>query len=306
MISNYTSRVLCSHGLGNQLFQLTFAHYLKRQTKHQVIFENNPIFSQGLNYMLRDMYKYCNHVQYRKNFTISHNSLFGKTLLKTGKVQFLSALFMQNSTMKKNYFYNEADLFHFNHLDTNNHAKKQQYFGFYLNWQYVHSEQKTVMPDILKLVENKSESFERKVTGKKTLVVHVRRGDFLTRGNDEILGVIDPNSYKFLIKSIVNTEPNIEIFTITDDEKLAENSYYGSDFGEILTKSEVNEWQALQLMINANYVIAANSTFSWWGAALSYFKNGSTCFIPERFYKNLDDKGSFLLPGLKTYKNLHL
>ena len=59
-------------------------------------------------------------------------------------------------------------------------------------------------------------------------------------------------------------------------------------------------------MIDADYVIAANSTFPWWGATLSYFKNNNTCFIPEKFYKNLDDRESFKLPCLKTYKNVHL
>jgi hypothetical protein len=109
-----------------------------------------------------------------------------------------------------------------------------------------------------------------------------------------------------LIKSIRNQEPSIEVLTITDDDFLATNINYGNEFGRILTRSEVDEWQAMQMMVDANYVIAANSTFSWWGATLSLLKNDSACFIPKNFYKKLEDKESFLFPGLNVYENTHL
>jgi hypothetical protein len=213
---------------------------------------------------------------------------------------------MQNFFLKKIYSYDEDNLFNFTNLDMNREPGNEQYFGFFLNWQYVYSERDTVVVDIIKLIEDKSKEYRLIKTKNKSLVIHVRRGDFLTRGNDEVLGIIHPDSYKSLIRSILEHDPDLEIFTITDDENLANNKNYGSEFGKILARQETNEWQALKLMLDADYVIAANSTFSWWGAALSYFKNGSTCFIPEKFYKNLDAKESFMLPGLQTYKNIHL
>jgi hypothetical protein len=300
------SRVVCSHGLGNQLFQLTFAHFINKHASGQVIFENNPFFSKGLNYMLGDMYKYCNHIRFRRNFIISHKSLFGRSIMKVKKVQFFSALIMWNFNINRIYSYDENNLFKFSSLDTNHFIKNKQYFGFFLNWQYVYAERNTVVPDILRLIEVKSKGYKFKTSKKKTLVIHVRRGDYLTRGNDEVLGVINPNSYKLLIKSIRNQEPSIEVLTITDDDFLATNINYGNEFGRILTRSEVDEWQAMQMMVDANYVIAANSTFSWWGATLSLLKNDSACFIPKNFYKKLEDKESFLFPGLNVYENTHL
>jgi hypothetical protein len=255
--------------------------------------------------MLEDMNRICGHINYRKNIRISHESFFGKSIMKLRKVEILSALIMQNFFIKKIYSYSEDNLFNFINLNSTRQPEDEQYFGFFLNWQYVYSERDTAVIDIIKLIEDKTKEFNL-IKTKKRLVIHVRRGDFLTRGNEEILGIIHPDSYKFLIDSIVKQEPELEIYTITDDDNLANNKDYGSEFGKILSRYETNEWQALRLMIDADYVIAANSTFSWWGAALAYFKSNSTCFIPEKFYKNLDDRESFKLPGLKTYKNIHL
>lgn len=302
----FTSRVVCSHGTGNQFFQLTFAHFLNRKSQDKIIVENSPFFPKGLNYMLENMHQFCDHISYRNNIIISHENLLGRIIMKLKKVNAVSNLIMQNYFIKKIYSYNESELFDFNNFDTSSNWGDKQYFGFFLNWEYVYSERDTVVPDILKLIEDKSKNFSFHKSNKKMLVIHVRRGDYLTRGNDEILGVIDPNSYKLLVESIMKQEIDIEIITITDDDDLVKNPSYGAEFGKIFTKSEINEWQALRIMVDADYVIAANSTFSWWGATLSYLKNNSTCFIPEKFYKTLDDKGCFLLPGLKTYRNLHL
>jgi hypothetical protein len=302
----FANRVVGSHGLGNQFFQLTFAHYLKRITNDQIVFENNPLFSKGLNYMLMDMHKYCKHINFRMNKTISHESFFGRSVMKSKNTKLISSIFMKNFFLKKIYAYNEQVIFDFNNKVASMDSNRNQYFGFFLNWQYVYSERKTLIPEILELVEEKSGILPIKFFLNKTLIIHVRRGDYLTRGNDEILGVVSPDSYKFIIQKIQRIEPNLEIFTITDDPDLGTNTSYGKMFGKIYDRGEINEWQALQLMINANYVIAANSTFSWWGATLSFLKNGNNCYIPKNFYKKLDDKKAFLFPGLKTYDNSHL
>jgi hypothetical protein len=300
------NRIVCSHGIGNQFFQFVFAHFLNKSSSGQVLFENNPVFSKGICYMLSDMRKVCGHIRYRRNVTISHKNLFGKIIMRLGLINIASSIIMRNFFVKRINLYGENDIFNFNIPEKNLDPKTKQYYGFFLNWRYAESEKHGAVQDILNLIDIKSKDFKiEKPTG-KTLVVHVRRGDYLERGNDQILGVIDPKSYKRVIESIMKQNLTLRVFTLTDDDNLSLNLAYGPIFGKILTRNEVNEWQALKMMIEADYVIAANSTFSWWGAVLSYVKNRSTCYIPEQFYKNLDDKGSFLFPGLNTFENRHL
>jgi len=300
------NRIVCSAGLGNQFFQFVFAHFLNKSSSGQVLFENNPVFSKGICYMLSDMHKVCDHIRYRKNVTISHENLFGKIIMRLGLINIASSIIMQIFFVKRINLYGENEIFNFNIPEENSDPKTKQYYGFFLNWRYVESEKHGAVQDILNLIDMKSKDFKIEKSTGKTLVVHVRRGDYLERGIDQILGVIDPKSYKRVIESIMKQNLTLRVLTLTDDDNLSLNLAYGPIFGKILTRNEVNEWQALKIMIEADYVIAANSTFSWWGAVLSYVKNRSTCYIPEQFYKNLDDKGSFLFPGLNTYENRHL
>jgi hypothetical protein len=65
------------------------------------MFENNPLFSKGLNCMLADMNRICGHINYRKNIKISHESFFGKNIMKVKEVKILLALIMQNFFVKK-------------------------------------------------------------------------------------------------------------------------------------------------------------------------------------------------------------
>ena len=256
--------------------------------------------------MLADMCKVCDHIRFRRNVTISHENLFGKIIMKLGLTNIASSIIMRNFLVQRINLYDGNKIFDFSIPEDNSYPKIKQYYGFFLNWRYVESEKDGAVQDILSLIDIKSKDFMIEKSTDKTLVVHVRRGDYLERGNDQILGVIDPKSYKHVIESIMKQNLTLRVFTLTDDDNLSLNLAYGPIFGKILTKNEVNEWQALKMMIEADYVIAANSTFSWWGAVLSYVKNRSTCYIPEHFYKNLDDKGSFLFPGLNTFENKHL
>lgn len=299
-------RVVGSHGLGNQLFQLAFAHFLRKFSKEKIIFENNPLISKGIKFMLDDMDGICDHINYRKNLSISHENLVGRGVMKLRKTELISNIIMANYFMKKIIVTDSKKIFDFQKQFGQNDIYRTQYFGFFLNWRYVHSEKNTLLPEVLKLVESNCNIFLLPKSNRKRLVIHVRRGDFLVRGNDEILGVINPASYKELIKIVINLEKGLDIYTLTDDLELSKNPAYGPLFGKILHKNDINEWQALQLMIDADYIIAANSTFSWWGAVLSHYKKDSKCFIPKTYFKNLDDKGAFLYPGLKTYQNSHL
>jgi hypothetical protein len=55
-------------------------------------------------------------------------------------------------------------------------------------------------------------------------------------------------------------------------------------------------------MSKADYLIAGNSTLSWWGGFLS-FSNGGEVYIPKYFYNNLDSHEAFNYPGFNLYEN---
>jgi hypothetical protein len=296
-------RVVASHGLGNQLFQFCFAHYLIH-SDNQVRFENNPIWSPGLEYSLQGLKQQCVHLDFRKNPSISHSSILGRALYR------LNFAIPIANTLLKNYKYshfleNPSDYFTYGSVPNFSNNEQISYTGFWIHWAYVYSQVQSAVIDIQKHIKEEVKLVENFTGTGKNMVVHIRRGDFLERGNDLTFGIIAPQSYRDIIRLIRRTFPEINVFTLTNDFHLVNNSLYDGDFGKILSPVQCDPWQALKLMSQADIVISANSTLSWWGAVLASL-NGGTGYIPKIFYKGLDTKGAFNFPGLHTYDNIHL
>lgn len=291
-------RVIASHGLGNQLFQFCFAHYLA-ENKGRVTFENNPIFSTHLNYMLSEFNLVCQHLSFKTNLNISHTHPLGRIVYKLKIADALSKFILDDKTYT---LVNEKSIGSFSSdiLEHKFYGDKQIYFGFWQNWKYVESCSDTAVAEIKKFLSLKITSpINENKTGKQ-VIVHVRRGDYLSRGLDNALGVISPESYLKMIDKLSKKCDELNLITVTDDPNLANLKLYKNNFGTILGPDACSPWEALKLMANADYVIAANSTLSWWGALLST-TNGGTGFIPNKWHKNLDTKGAYDLPNLCKY-----
>lgn len=296
------SRVLASHGLGNQLFQFTFAHFLKRQD-NLVFFENTPIWSPGLEFYTKSLLPYCTHINFRTNPTISHTSLIGRALYRTNLAGHIARCIL-NFKETKTYFESTNNSFFYD-AELIKLAKNNLLFsGHWVHWQYAYSERNTALNEIQNLLNSFSSIKTFMDSTLPNVVVHVRRGDYLQRGNDQLFGVITIESYEKQINSLRRKLGQVNLITVTDDLNLANNDLFKNKFGKILTPSICNEWESLSLMSKADFVISANSTLSWWGAVMATM-NGAVGIIPENFYKNINSKDAFSFPGLVRYSNEH-
>jgi hypothetical protein len=298
LIDYNLSRVIASNGLGNQLFQFCFAHFLTGSGR-TVRFENDPIFSKHRSYLLGDLNQICSHVGFKKNLNISHTNILGRAAYKFKIADRISALLVKKK-LSLNILESEHDRFLFNVPRKIPRDKELLYFGFWQHWKYVDSQMETAVVDINKYLSYIIKSNSVYSKNSKRVVIHVRRGDYLERGLNNILGVIKPESYENVLFKLKKEAKNLEIFTITNDFDLKKDPRYSKSFGTILDPSICNPWQALKLMADADYVIAANSTLSWWGGLLAVTKGG-VGFIPNNFFKNLDSKNAFDSPLLSKY-----
>lgn len=115
----------------------------------------------------------------------------------------------------------------------------------------------------------------------QTIVAHIRRTDYLDWGSDELGGdnLTLPLEYYFnCMAEIVNIE-QYKIFFISDDIgyvkrniKERQNFYFESN-DEIID---------FQLLLNADVLILANSSFSWWGAFLNS-KENKKVYVPKNW-----------------------
>ncbi len=108
----------------------------------------------------------------------------------------------------------------------------------------------------------------RQITGndKETIVVHIRRTDYLSWGNDELgYNLSLPDEYYQRCLSVLDSSDKNVLF-ISDDIPYVKSRFAkeGAFFSERNT-----EIADLQLLMQGDYLILSNSSFSWWGAWLN-------------------------------------
>jgi hypothetical protein len=101
---------------------------------------------------------------------------------------------------------------------------------------------------------------------RETIVVHVRRTDYLNWGNDDLgYNLSLPESYYQRCLDLLDTSGKNILF-LSDDIAYVKERFGrpGAFFSE--NNSEITDFQ---LLMQADYLILSNSSFSWWGAYLN-------------------------------------
>jgi hypothetical protein len=113
---------------------------------------------------------------------------------------------------------------------------------------------------------------------KPILAVHIRRTDYLTHG-DESLGGTDlslPLTYYQECLSRVDNIKDYNLVFVSDDPEFVK-SHFG--YLDPLVSSGKNAIHDFQMLMQADALIIANSSFSWWGAYLN--PNHPRVFAPR-------------------------
>jgi len=103
----------------------------------------------------------------------------------------------------------------------------------------------------------------------KPLMVHIRLGDYLS---EKKFGVLPQRYFHEAIETFAEKNSAIKIWVFSDDLEMAK-SYFNSEMQAAIRwipeidSSAVN---TLELMRHGSGYVISNSTFSWWGAFLSY------------------------------------
>jgi len=113
------------------------------------------------------------------------------------------------------------------------------------------------------------------ITNKKTVSLHIRRGDYLTVSN--VLPVID----KSYIDECIKQNGDYDILFIFSDDKewVKENLSYPNQ----IIVSGIEDYEELWLISLCENNIMSNSSFSWWGSFLNENKNKKV-FVPSIWF----------------------
>lgn len=129
------------------------------------------------------------------------------------------------------------------------------------------------------------------------LVVHVRLGDYLLESD---FGIPSKEYYANAISNQMSTGAYKAIWAFSDDEMKA-REYLPAEFSHLIRwnpevdRSSVGTLQAMRL--GKGYVIG-NSSFSWWGAFLSFNKDAEV-IAPSPWFKGMESPRELIPPSWK-------
>jgi len=286
MTTGKKSYIFLTGGLGNQLFQLAFLQTRVSDIKIAEITLGNPRLNTNGIPDICD-FQFSDSVQFR---TLNGKSTATRKLpgyflrlgLKThnrpmssllhSALQILGNLLLSVKLRDRVKIVYSRDN-GFNYLPE---SKANEYLvGYFQSYKWVQEDES--LNDLFRSIRLKNPSddfrtFLNSVRNKKTLAVHVRLGDYF---NDPTLGILHKSYYQRAISEMIESDTFDEIWLFSNEPEHAME--FIPDFCKQSVKIVPNfsgsASETLEAMRHASAYVIANSSLSWWGAALSYSLN---------------------------------
>jgi hypothetical protein len=293
-------RIWIDGGLGNQLFQFTFAHYLKSTGHDEIDLFPDPNPRPDRPLLLNRFIDACSHLEIVDDESNKQKgNLIFRILRKLRGNKFISE---KIAKLIELFFVLETTEFTF--MKKIKRKKKTfQVVGYFQNWRYLKPNWEEISEEMNRcLSEVKLPGFTDDFFSKETelVVLHFRIGD-LARSYST-MGILNESYYKNILDGLRKlTEKELILVAITDDVLGSETVMGNIKIHRLIGPNDLNELECFKLMSLADIVISANSTFSWWGAMLAT-SNGGIGYIPKPWFKNWATEigDAFEFPGLKT------
>jgi hypothetical protein len=286
-------KIFVNGGLGNQLFQVAYAHQGLESSEQKIQIVGDPSPRVDRPFDLIPFLEACEHA---KSVRIGIN-LFGKITYQIQRVvnKLLPKSYLALIGLNRNVF---TEHLPFNYVIPGINDHRMQ-VGYFQHWKYIESVWETFGLDLENAINRIILPVEiGRLNLDETCIVHIRRGDLIRSVGT--MGILDLNYYRNAISRIKEKEfGNLKLVGITDDfagaKKISEE--LGLDL--LLGPSELSSWQSIALMAKSKAVVCANSTFSWWGGILSAKKGGAVA-IPNPWFVNWHEEvgDAFLHPNL--------
>jgi hypothetical protein len=285
-------------GLGNQLFQYAALLHLGEGRKLGLTQDfGRPRVQKNGKAELFSFNLECEEIRYQRSFL---GEKFAGYLLRLGVhrkfweirplMRFLAtsigSIYLSLSNRRPIIIKGYSALGHSSHFSLGRFTNLV--VGYFQNAKWV-SEDRT-RANLMKLsLKEKKKEFEDLVIEAKNqspLVVHVRLGDYK---EEEDFGILPDRYYEVAIEEAWNSNRFEKIWLFSDEprEALAMIPTKFRTYVRIISFS-FSPAESLELMRYGQGYVIANSTFSWWGAMLSYNENARV-FAPEKWFKSLKD-----------------
>lgn len=294
--------VLLTGGLGNQLFQLAYGLYLAENSDEGLLIEwkiGKPRLNQSDLPEITSLHLPTN-VRIAKK---KHGSwLVSKSMgyiLRMGvkprwyeRPHFVKALLSKTaSTLSFMYFGTKRTIHSGQGIGFSEpklHEGKQAVIGYFQS--YVWASTPRVLVQLMSMnpkyqseyfISMKSQSYKD-----RPLIVHVRRGDY---EDEESFGILTDTYYSTSITKLMQSKNYNRIWLFSDNPPKAIQVVPKQYLSQVeVISSDLSTAETCELMRFGHAYVIANSTFSWWGAFLSYTFQPFV-IAPTPWFKGIDE-----------------
>jgi len=279
-------KIYIAGGIGNQLFQIAFAHSLQKKYRERKIEVCHLRSRKGLAHTRNDLlerFNICGHVHVSRpkkrtvtNFFTDPWSTWSKSYYGSRRID------LRNDPCAS------IDDLGTTHLS-------DVIVGYFQNVANVLNVREELVEDLNKLLI--PYEIPRTLRVGDYSVIHIRRGDTLSSENKSKMGVLDFDYYRRIVQQRGLSKLVVVTNDLTDAERFAQELEAEYVFDDSIT----DVFTTLQIMRNCRTLVCANSTFSWWGGLLAS-EIGGQVIIPTPFYKNpnLFSEHAFKLNGFQV------
>lgn len=270
--------ILANSGQGNQMFQYLFAYAKAKKMNKKLIIITTDV---------TDERPYClNKFSLDKNVLIrtikiprfKHKKvqiIYGKIVRKLVKIRYNHDYIIEKDNCHRKY--TNYDL-----------EKNKNYYisGYFESYKYFDNYKKDVIKQfepIYEIDENTKKTFEE-IKNCNSISLHIRRGDFEGVGR-----TINIDYFKEQMEKMRKKVENPIFYLATQDEKVIEEFKNCDDVRVINCKGEnkdLNDWLCLKY---CHHHIITNSTYSWWAAYLSDYKDKIVSIMSKEQYNAIEN-----------------
>jgi hypothetical protein len=138
-----------------------------------------------------------------------------------------------------------------------------------------------------KPLEPENAALAARVDGVHAVALHVRRGDYvLNPTTNRYHGTCEPQYYCNAVDYIAQRVAEPHLFVFSDDPQwVRSNLHFAIPTTFVDVNSPQRGYRDMQLMALCRHHIVANSSFSWWGAWLSTWRQ-KIVVAPERWFND--------------------
>lgn len=250
-------------GLGNQLFQYAFGFAKAKASNSPLVFDvSDAVARNAVRPLALDFYSPPGaFLAGRKH--IEHNiTTFDATTVVSGKPPFLSIRLPHIEETSFDY----------------QPITDEMNSGYFKGYWQSHKYSNSIIDDLRKYF------FRPRQSDDEYIVVHVRRGDYLTRFNVEYHGHCSADYYRNAVDALrAELGNDMPVKVVTDDPEWCAKEFASAAGYHIVSTPGSSVHDDFAIMQGARHFVISNSSLSWWAARLRD-RGESIIIAPEPWF----------------------